>query len=229
MDDQVQQEGPEELLRTATTAAARGDPIGMIEALTASGFLFGLVRRLQKQWSKLPPTEVDDCVAVAVDSAFAAVSAGRPVRNLGGWLWKVASNAAQDRWDADFSERARGELEIDGIAGPEVEDTVRRREREALDDHRRAEAIRLARALLPLIGEGQVVDVMELVIDAAAQGLPDLPSAEIAEALGISEGSARKLVSRGLQRMRREAERAGVEMPEDLPETRMDEEGEDEW
>ena len=73
------------------------------------------------------------------------------------------------------------------------------------------------------------MDVMELVIDAAAQGLPDLPSAEIAEALGISEGSARKLVSRGLQRMRREAERAGVEMPEDLPETRMDEEGEDEW
>jgi hypothetical protein len=79
---------------------------------------------------------------------------------------------------------------------------------------------------LPRIGEGQVVDVMELVIDAAAHGLPDLPAAEIADALGIGEGAARKLVSRGLQRLRREAERAGVEMPEDLPETQMDNEGE---
>jgi DNA-directed RNA polymerase specialized sigma24 family protein len=94
----------------------------MIEALTASGFLYGLVRRLQRQWSTLPSSEIDECVAVAVDSAFAAVSGGRPVRNLGGWLWKVAANAAQDRWDADYSERAYGAVEIDGLAAPEAED-----------------------------------------------------------------------------------------------------------
>ncbi len=49
MDDQRKEEGSEALLQIATGAAARGDPIGMIETLTASGFLFGLVRKLQKE------------------------------------------------------------------------------------------------------------------------------------------------------------------------------------
>jgi DNA-directed RNA polymerase specialized sigma24 family protein len=200
----------------------------MIEALTASGFLYGLVRRLQRQWPALPPTEIDDCVATTVDFAFAALSDGRVVRNLGAWLWKTAANTAQDRWRAEYAVRAGDETEIDGLAAPDAETECARREREELDDLRRAEAIRLARELLPRIGDGQVVDVMELVIDAAAQGLPDLPASEIADALGISEGSARKLVSRGLQRLRREAERAGIEMPAELPETQTSEEGEEE-
>lgn len=201
----------------------------MIEALTASGFLFGLVRRLQRQWPTLPPIEIDDCVAAAVDSAFAAISGGKAVRKLGAWLWKAAANTAQDRWRAEYAGRVGDETGIDGLAAPDAEDERTRTEREALDDLRRAEAIRLARELLPRIGEGQVVDVMELVIDAAAQELPDLPASEIADALGISEGSARKLVSRGLQRMRREAERAGIEMPEGLPETQTNDEGEQTW
>jgi DNA-directed RNA polymerase specialized sigma24 family protein len=225
----MDQEGPEALLQMATAAAARGEPIEMIEALMASGVLSGLMRRLQRQWSRLPSAEIDDCVAVAVDSAFAAVSGGKTVRNLGAWLWKVAANTAQERWQAEYSGRTRGETEIGELAAEYSEDDGRRAEREALDDLRRAEAIRLARELLPRIGGGQVVAVTELVIDAAAQGLPDLPASEIADALGISEGSARKLVSRGLQRLRREAERAGVEMPDELPETRADNEGEEVW
>ena len=87
----------------------------------------------------------------------------------------------------------------------------------------------MARELIPRIGDGQIVDVMELVIDAAAQRLPDLPAASIGESLGISEGAARKLVSRGLKRLRREAERAGVTMPTDIPETQMTDEGEETW
>jgi len=168
-------------------------------------------------------------VAVAVDSAFSALSEGKAVRNLGAWLWKTAANTAQDRWRAEYVLRAGDETEIDGLAAPDAEDECARTELEALDDFRRAEAIRLARELLPRIGDGQVVDVMELVIDAVALGLPDLPASEIADALAISEGSARKLVSRGLQRMRREAERAGIEMPENLQVTDTNDEGEETW
>ena len=65
---------------------------------------------------------------------------------------------------------------------------------------------------------------MELVIDAAEDRLPDLPSSDIAEALGISKKAARALVSRGMTRLRRLAEQEGVATPVDLPETDKEEE-----
>ena len=81
---------------------------------------------------------------------------------------------------------------------------------------RRHEALRLAREMLPRIGTGQIVDVMELLIDAAEHGVPDLPAVSIAETLAISEAAARTLMSRGLARLRREAEKAGVQFPEEI-------------
>ena len=47
-------------------AVNRGDPVEMLDALTASRYLDGLTRRLQKQWGgSLPSPEVDDCIAQA--------------------------------------------------------------------------------------------------------------------------------------------------------------------
>jgi hypothetical protein len=43
VDEGPERKSPEELLQAATAAAGRGEPIQMIEALTASGFLYGLV------------------------------------------------------------------------------------------------------------------------------------------------------------------------------------------
>lgn len=201
----------------------------MLEALAASGFLDGLVRRLQRQWSALPPNELDECIAQAVDAAFAAVSSGTTVRDLGAWLWKTAQNKAQDRWQSEYAVRSPDASALDGHTAPDPEHEAERARRDQREDATRAEAIRIARELIPRIGDGQIVDVMELVIDAAAQRLPDLPAASIGESLGISEGAARKLVSRGLKRLRREAERAGVTMPTDIPETQMTDEGEETW
>ena len=93
------------LLQRAQVAVNRGNPLDMLEDLTASGYLDGLRRRLQKQWSALPSSEVDECVAQAVDAACAAASQGRPISALGAWLWKTAANIANDRWRADYSRR----------------------------------------------------------------------------------------------------------------------------
>ena len=92
---------------------------------------------------------------------------------------------------------------------------------------RRTEAIRIARELLPRIGDGQVRVVTELVIDAAEDRLPDLPASSIADALGIKENAVRALVSRGMKRLRRLAEQEGVEPSTDFPEMTTDERGEE--
>ncbi len=216
------------LLERAEQAVNRADVVEMLQALAASRYLDGLTRRLQTKWGgSLPPTEVDDCIAQAVDAACAAVSRGRPIRSLGAWLWKSADKIATDRWTLDYGRRV--EFDEDSLlVAPHTNDTEREREeRQELGEGRRREAIRIAREFLPRIGEGQVRDVMELVIDAAEEGLPDLPAPYIAEALGISNNAARTLVSRGLKRLRRLAEQEGVEVPTGLPEMDTDAEEEE--
>ncbi|MBU1211046.1 MAG: hypothetical protein KJ587_07220 [Alphaproteobacteria bacterium] len=216
------------LLQKAGEAAAKRDPAGMLEALFESRFTDGLSRRLQKQWgNRIPRTELDDCVALAIDAAYDAATRGKGARDLGAWLWKVANNTASDRWTNEYRNR-------DAYFGgfPEVpahphEDATERKASDELAEYRRREALRLAREMLPRIGTGQVVNVMEIVIDAAEQGVPDLPASTVAEALGITEAAARTLVSRGLSRLRREAERAGVQFPEEISETDPTESAED--
>ncbi len=217
-----------ELLEKAQKAANRGDVIEMLEVLTASRYLDGVTRRLQEKWGRsLPWTEIDDCIAQSVDAACAAVTGGRPIRSLGGWLWKSAHNIADDKWRFDHGRRAKLDDTKVRSASETGETDQERESRQELEGLRRKEAIRLARELLPRIGEGQILDVMELVIDAAEDRLPDLPASSIAEALGISKSAARMLVSRGMKRLSRLAEQAGGEAPTGLPELDTDAEEEE--
>lgn len=213
------------LLQRAQAAVNGGEPLEMLKALTASGYLDGLRRRLQKQWDALPSSEVDECIAQAVDAACAAVFQGRRIGTLGAWLWKASRNIADTKWRTDYSRRQ--DFDTAALpARPDPSETVREAaERRALEEARRKEAIRVARKLLPRTGHGQVVTVMEVLIDAAENRLPDLPASAIAEHVGISENAARTLVSRGLKRLRRLAEQEGVGVPTDLPETDTHDDG----
>ena len=205
-------------LLEAQQAVNRGDVIGMLKALTESRYLDGLTRRLKHKWvDSLPSSVVDDCVAQAVDAACHTAFKGQKIRNLGGWIWKTATNIAEHIWHEEYASRQDFS---DSMLVGEVKETISDRlRRDELEDACRKKAIRVARELLPRLGEGQIHNVMELVIDAAANEIPDLPASSIAESLGITESAARSLVSRGLRRLRRLAEQEGVEMPTDLPET----------
>ncbi len=204
-----------EVLDKAQLAVNQGDVLAMLRALGTSGYLDGLTRRLQKKWSgSLPWEEVNECIAQSVDAACAAVRRGHAIRTLDAWLWKSADKIANDRWRFDLSKRV--EFNEDTLLA--VLNASQGDENEVEKDREKYEAIKIARLLLPKIGEGQVRDVMELVIDAAEDGLPDLPPSSIADELGISSDAARALVSRGLKRLRRLAEQESVEVPTALQE-----------
>lgn len=204
------------MLTQAQAAATARDAIGMVEALHASGYLAGLKRTLQRKWPRLPGADVDDSVAEAVEGAYTALSGGRRVGELGAWLWKAADNLANDRWDRDHAPMR----DMDGVAELAAPAEVTPEERERLDalaDHRRAEAVRLARQLLASVGHGQVRDVMELVIDAVEAGEPDLPAEVVADALAIGRDAARALMSRGVLRLKAAARAQGIELPDEIP------------
>jgi DNA-directed RNA polymerase specialized sigma24 family protein len=204
------------LLAQAHEAAKAGDALHMIEALHASGYLAGLKRTVQKKWRRLAAADIDDCVAEAVNAAYVAVSTGKRVSNLAAWLWKAADNTASDYWTGVYARRSGLDSLPEEITGPEL-DEVERVHRDALADHRRAEAVRVARRLLAAVGHGQVRDVMELVIAAVEAGEPDSGPEVVADTLGISPAAARSLMSRGFDRLSKAARAEGIELPEELP------------
>lgn len=209
-----------ELLGAAQDALNQGDIVGMLSALIESGYLDGIRRRLQREWrNSLPLEELDLCVAHAVDSACSAAGSGRRVRNLGPWLWKAAENTARDRWSLDFAHRAELDETVRRTEGEVRETDTERAERLDLAEVRRKKAVQIARELLPRIGRGQILNVMELVIQAVEDQRHDLPASSIAETLDISPKAVRSLVSRGLRRLRRLAEEEGVEFPMALSDT----------
>jgi hypothetical protein len=152
-----------DLFQAAKAAAADGRPDDMLQALSASMFLDGLVRLHRKRWGqRLPASEIEDCIAQSVDVAYDGIRAGKPVHDLGAWLWKVADKAAQDRWTNDYRRR-RGAAEDYAEAPDLALGDEERAEADALADHRKSEAVRFARQLLPRLGQGQITDVMGLL------------------------------------------------------------------
>lgn len=204
------------LLAQAQAAARRGDAPGMIAALMASGFLDGLVRKIEYAYSGLDRSDVEDAVAAAAGDAFDAVRSGRAVTQLGGFISRAATNRAIDKWERDYVPRCSADNLPEGSTEDGLDDEERARA-DALADHRRDEAIRLARHLLPKVGQGQVLDVMTMVIDAVAKRDTDFSPEVVADVLGITQDSARKLMSRGLDRLRRAAIAEGIELPDEIP------------
>lgn len=211
-------------LEAAQAALNDRDVVGMLRALTESGFLEGRRRRMLHDWSgKLPTFEIDDCIAQAVDSAYEACYEGRRIGYLGAWLTKAADNCANNRWSRDYALRVEFDGTVRRIVADDLETEAEREERQRRDEVLRAEAIRIARELLPRVGGGQILDVMELVIDAVEDGLPDLSNSLIADTLGLSTDAVRSLLARGFGRLRRIAKEEGVEFPTDLLNSNPDE------
>ena len=204
-----------ELFEIAKKAAAAKKPDEMIQALAASLFLDGLVLRLSNRWKRLPRSEIEECVARAVDNAYAYLAEKRHIANLGGWLYKVADNLAHDMWDKDYKHRTEdSEAVLSHIPSEDRLPDAERLRQDDIAESSKAEVIRLARELLPEIGHGQIVQVMELLIDAVEQDIPDLPPKDIADTLGITPAAARALLSRGFDRLARRARKRGIEIPE---------------
>lgn len=204
------------LLAKAQAAARAGDAASMAEALMGSGFLDGLVRQIGFAYPGLDRADVEDVVASAAGDAFEAVRSGRAVTQLGGFLSRAARNRATDKWEQEYRPRQSAEHLPEGTTEDGLNDDARAHA-DALADHRLDEAVRLARRLLPKVGQGQVLDVTTMVIDAVAARDTDFSPEVVADVLGITKDSARKLMSRGLDRLRRAARAEGIELPDELP------------
>jgi RNA polymerase sigma factor (sigma-70 family) len=191
----------------AEAAAKVGDAEKMVEALFLGGSFDAIVRTLQRRYERLSPDDVFDCVAEAVAEAYEALSSGKAINNFSGYLFKSASNKAYDRVE-DLKNLSDENPDRFGATGGDEG-----QQRHAIRAELRAQALERARALLPQIGQTNIQRVMEVLLDAVEHEVVDLPPERVAEAVGITPETARRLINRGLQRLRRLAEEAGFNLP----------------
>lgn len=189
-------------LERGAAEAAAGDAEAAVCTVVESGYPDRLVTgTLATRYSRVPRDVRAEAVAEGVAALHQAVVARRPVPRPGGYVLKVADAICageQRRQEAQASADGLTDHELLGATAPwaDTEDAeVRAR--------RRTAAVRLARTLLPRLGQERGQQAMGYVLDAVERGEVHVPSQDVADALGLSDDVVRQSLSRGFRRLAR--------------------------
>jgi RNA polymerase sigma factor (sigma-70 family) len=195
---------PESTTSLRISASGEPDALATIQQLFEDGFVDGLVRRLDRGWSLLDRGDVEDVVSDALLALYETMAAARKVGSAEAYVFKVAANRAKARYDeikdrGSYDEELLEDPKSDALPQPGLVDL-------------RTEALRIARQLLPRLGQSTIQRVMGLVFEAVEADLADISPSEIAEVLGLSSSVVRQTLHRGFQRLQRIAQEEGLQL-----------------
>ena len=205
------QEQQAEALQQAKEAAAAGEAFGMVVALHRSGLLDGLARWVAGKWPRIQRDDVGWIVSQAVDGLYAAVQRGTIIPKLEAYLFRIAHLKAYEYHEmhqplvTDPTQLENVGVRIDGrTPWSEAEDA------ELEEEDKTAQAIQIARTLLPQIGQENPRRVVGYLLDAYSAGHWEVTYPEIMEALALSYDTVRQSKHRGFERLAERARIAGV-------------------
>jgi DNA-directed RNA polymerase specialized sigma24 family protein len=211
-------DGQREALERARAAAIAGSFPAFFQALYDSHILDGLVRRLEASMDR---HDADFAVGEAVDALWAELSKAAAVADVAAFLVKATQRRAAEIRRTHRRERGLTPHDLDAVEAMEARRDPDRFKSHDFDDQRasyesparndlRREAVQAARRLIPRLGQQNVQLVMSYLVDAVEQEREDLPAQEVAEALGLTVGTAKVSMTRGLQRLNRIARQEGL-------------------
>lgn len=196
-----------EALERAKAAASKKEVGLFLRCIHESRFLDGAKRTLEAEWH-FDSELTHEILSTSVDKFYEAITEGKKILYPAAYLLKIITNEARSTYNKnkrfeEFNDSTEytSVISNDG-AVPNVGD-------EGDDEEKKRKGIEIARSLLPKIGEETVQKVMAYYIDAVEKGVEDVTSGEVAEALGLSQGSVRVWKQRGFDRLKRAAIDAG--------------------
>ena len=199
-------------LEKAAQQAAAQDAEGAIRTILDSGYPNGLVkgRVLADRYSRVSRDVRAEAVAEGLAALHTAITKETPVPHPGGYVLKVADRiCAQEQRMQEQQASSDGLLDHDLLDArapwADNEDFV-------IHAKRRSAALRLARSMLPRLGQQRAQEVMGFLFDAVERGAVNVPSQEIAQALGMSDDVVRQSLSRGFRRLARLASDEGLDV-----------------
>lgn len=207
-------------IQVAVAAARARDAGTYFAELAASHVLDGVSRFIERRWPRADPESVYEAVSFAADRLYEVSSDGESPQNAVGYVWGVARNRMLK---LHRMRRAQTDEIPDREAAPDFSEP----EEETPLEHSVDEALRIARQLIPRLGQGGIQAVMTVVFDAIERGDQYIENERIAAISGLSLESVRRSKSRGWERLEREARKAGLALPEELK-SEADDQGEEE-
>jgi hypothetical protein len=201
-----------EHLKNAVEAARRRDVRGYFIAIAESHVLDGLVHRLHARWSRIEYGVVEATIAQAAEAMYNAIAnEQRVVSNPGGYLYGTANKMLVTGHGAGVL-RVKPISEGFDVIDPATE--LKSSSNLPPREHLVAEALRRARALVPRLGQENVIKVMTFIFDAIERGEHHIDNEYIGEALALSPDTVRQSKSRGFRRLEAEARKEGFEIPD---------------
>ncbi|MEO1009563.1 MAG: sigma-70 family RNA polymerase sigma factor [Planctomycetota bacterium] len=187
----------------AAKAAIAGQPGQMLVELRAAGFLDAAAKTLRGKHPALDHDQVDASIAEGIDETYRRCRSAGQIRNFTAYIWKVAHHKCSARArvvarESSLEHTPPPQAPGSGIPESEAED------RESL-----REGLRVARSLIPRLGQENVVTVMTLLLEAVESGVFYVSAADISDATGLSENTVRQCLSRGRRRLRELARQQG--------------------
>jgi DNA-directed RNA polymerase specialized sigma24 family protein len=182
-------------VRIAVGYAAEGNAWAMLAHLQRANVLAGVKIAFRRKWADLPDEEIDDILGRGVDALFQKVNRGDQVENPVGYLLQVMHHEAHD-----YTARQEKIVPLDAWR----EEAHPSGAQSTSPD--RSAALRLARDILPRLGQHNVQTVMAYIFDAVEAGRSNVTSTEIASATCLTEDSVRQCRSRGFRRLERIAQ-----------------------
>ena len=188
-----------ELLQKAQRAADAGDYIGMLEGLAGSMLFEAFRGYFAKKYPAVDSNDVYDCIGSATDELWTRIATGEKIRKIESYLWKIV-----DRKLSEFVEERRGwssgdALELIGTNGGSTDTKDFQKQKE----ESREQVLRIFEDLIPRLGMVNVQEVMKYILGAIRNGVQDITSNEIAEALGLKSENIRQSMKRGFDRLAR--------------------------
>lgn len=218
------------VLDKAIEAASRKDIVSFMQHIHDSRFLDGAKRTLEHRWG-LDKEAIHEILSDSVDRLYEAAQLKGIILFPGGYFFKIIERRTVDYYRSHANHEGFDDTREDHTVTTEQEGKKRiSADPEEEHDERIKEGIRIARSLLPKIGEENVQKVMSYIINAVEAGVVDISNREIAEAISLSEVSVRKWKQRGFERLKRAAIKEGYrkEFFRDITPTDNDEEEKDE-
>jgi len=196
-------------LDKAIEAAARKDVVSFIQHIYDSRFLDGAERTLEDGWG-LDKEATHEILSDSVDRLYEAAVKKGTILFPGAYFYKIIERKATDYYRSHKKfEEFDDTREYYSLTSEQAGEKRISYDSEEEHDARVKEGIKIARSLLPKIGEENVQKVMSYIINAVESGVIDISNSEIAEAIGLSEVSVRKWKQRGFERLKRVAIKEG--------------------
>jgi hypothetical protein len=187
-----------EFLLKAQNAAIKGDRIEMLEGIAGSLLLEAYLGYFKDRYPSVHLGHIHDCIGFATDELYDRIVKGEKIRKIESYLWKIIDRKLLEY----IHERRRlsGE-EVDhlGSSGLSIDGVNYQEQKE----ESRELILQIFESLIPRLGLVNVQEVMKYILGAIRNGVQDVTSDEIADALGLTPENVRQSMKRGFDRLTR--------------------------